>query len=70
MKENFKIALYILLVMVVIAEFGVISPSPSQFIPSWMFKLIIIVGGFFAIMDRWVYPFRDLCKDFMKLIRG
>ena len=55
--------------MVFIAEFDFISPSPSELIPAWIFHLIILVGGFFIIIDRFVLPLRDLYQEFRDLIK-
>ena len=55
--------------MVVIADLGFISPSPSQFIPAWIFHMIILCGGFFIIIDRFVLPLKDIFEEFKDLIK-
>jgi hypothetical protein len=67
MKRHFKTIIYILFVMVCIADFGFISPSPDELMPSWIFHMVILVGGFFIIMDRWVLPLKDIYEQLKDL---
>lgn len=69
MKKHFKTIIYILFAMVVIADFGFINPSPSEFIPPWIFHLIILVGGFFIIIDRFFLPLKDIYEQFRDLVK-
>ena len=67
MKISFRIVIYILFVMVTIAEFGSMSPSPSELMPSWIFHMVILVGAFFIIIDRFVLPLKDIFEKFRDL---
>jgi len=69
MKKHFKTIIYILFGMVVIADLDIINPSPSEFIPPWIFHMIILVGGIFIIIDRFVLPLKDIYEQFKDLVK-
>ena len=61
MGEGFKILVIILLVMATLAEFGGIVPSlKDNFLPEWMYYVVLFYGGW-AVIDMRIVPlFRDI----------
>jgi hypothetical protein len=63
MKEAFKILVCILMIMAVLAEFGAISPSlKDNFLPDWMFWILICAVGVIWIGDSLVPRLKEICS--------
>jgi hypothetical protein len=67
MKLRFNYLIYILLLLIIIADSGFINPSPSEFLPPWMFWIVISCAAVFLIIDRFVPQLKDIYDSFKKL---